>query len=90
MGVVKIRTLGLKGVNVDKNPLVLDEDEVQQAQNFVSEQLGNVAGVVNRPGLVAFSEDGGDAVLGGVGLVTAATGLSINGVLFLGRGGENA
>lgn len=89
MGVIRIRTLGLKGVNVDKDPLELDPSELRKAQNAIKEPLGANAGITNRPGLLNFStptQDG--SILGGIGVLTPATSFGGGAFLFLGRGGE--
>ena len=89
-GRIKIKTLGLKGVNVDKNPFELEPDELRQAQNAVSERLGSNASLKNRPGLDEFTTDSGmGPVLGGIGVLEpngAPTGGTL--VLYLGRGGS--
>lgn len=55
---LNIKALGLFGVNVDKDPLELGDNELRRAQNAIHEPLGVNAGLVNRPGLIQY----GDAV----------------------------
>lgn len=90
MGIILVKTLGLKGVNVDKTPLELDPDELTQAQNAIKEPLGVNAGIVNRPGLIDFTTTAGPGeILGGIGVLEPAGG-DVGGfeLLYLGRGGE--
>ena len=88
MAKIQIRTLGLKGVNLDKDPLQLDVDELRYAQNAISEPLGALSGVKNRPGLGAFTPDDANAsILGGIGVLAPNGAANGDGFLFLGRGG---
>ena len=89
MASIVIRPFGLAGVNVDKDPLELDPDELRQAQNAIHEPLGANAGIKNRPGLIDFTGTAAeDAILGGVGVLELASG-EVGGLelLYLGRGG---
>lgn len=90
MASIEIKTLGLKGVNTDKDPLALDPDELTEAQNAITEPLGKLTGIVNRPGLVEFTTDiddaSGDAVLGGIGVLEPNGNNGLQ-TLYLGRGG---
>lgn len=64
-----IYTLGEKGVNVDKDPLVLDNSELRQAQNAIRDPLGVAGGLKNRPGLVKVNSiAGAGSILGGFGV----------------------
>lgn len=84
---LKVYDMGTYGVNVDKNPVELDDNELQQAQNAIRTE-GTGKGIRKRPGLVEFNtEDAAGSVLGGitVPLVDMFTGDSI---LYMGRGGE--
>lgn len=90
MGAIRVRTLGLKGVNLDKDPLVLEPDELTRAQNAVSDVRGAIAAIVNRPGLAAITPSAsGASILGGIGVLTpqGTPGEGV-GYLFIGRGGE--
>lgn len=78
--------LGQKGVNVDKDPLVMDPAELRKAQNIIPEPLGAEIGVTNRPGLLEFNtEVANGRILGGasVPLQAIATGTRF---MWLGRG----
>lgn len=84
--ILLVYTLGQKGVNVDKNPLQLGEDELRQAQNAISDPLGAELGLSNRPGLEKFNAvAGAGSVLGGIGvpLTNLATGTRL---FYIGRG----
>lgn len=88
MGKIVIKTLGLQGVNTDKNPLELSPDELTQSQNAVNEVRGAWVGLVKRQGLVEHSTDSGmGPVLGGVGVLESSGDEGLF-TLFLGRGGE--
>jgi hypothetical protein len=50
-----IRTFGIRGVNVDKNPLELDDDELQSAQNTISDPTSGASSLRKRPGLAGFN-----------------------------------
>ena len=59
--------LGEKGVNVDKDPLVMDPAELRKAQNIIPEPLGAEIGVTNRPGLLEFNASVANGrILGGI------------------------
>lgn len=86
MASIKVTELGLNGVNVDKNPLELDDNEVRQAQNAIS-TVGTSRSIRKRPGLGVFNVDESTgAVLGGttVPLIDRFSGFT---TLYLGRGG---
>mgnify|MGYP001459819777 CR=1 FL=1 len=51
MGKITVTSMGQAGVNVDKNPLELDDNEVVQAQNVISA----ISSLRKRPGLIAFN-----------------------------------
>lgn len=68
MAKLTVKTLGRKGVNVDKDPFDLDDDELVQAQNAISNP-GKGTAVLKRPGLVGFNAATlSYAVLGGAPL----------------------
>mgnify|MGYP001618994373 CR=1 FL=1 len=46
------------GVNVDKNPIQLEDGELIEAQNWTSDSSGSDGGIVKRPGLVAINSSG--------------------------------
>lgn len=88
MAELKVTHMGLAGVNVDKDPLELGDNELQQSQNAASDVEAGFSALHKRPGLIAFNTDvitEGD-VLGGSDLPlrnTSNTGLRN---LFIGRG----
>jgi hypothetical protein len=78
--------LGEKGVNVDKNPLAMDDAELRKAQNVIRDPLGVEGGITNRPGLIKFNSVAANGtILGGVGvpLQNLVTGTRF---LYIGRG----
>jgi hypothetical protein len=84
---IKIYTFGLKGVNVDKDPIELEDDELQQAQNAVTDVLSGTAALRNRPGLIPFNDrTAAGSVLGGIGvpLVDTKT-AAISHTIYIGR-----
>lgn len=89
-GKIEIKTLGVQGVNTDKDPLELLPDELTEAQNAIADPLGSIGGVKNRPGLVEFTTDiddaAGDSVLGGIGVLEPNGNNGLE-TLYLGRGG---
>lgn len=81
---LKVESLGLNGVNVDKDPLELGDNELLQAVNFISDPSSGQSTIRKRPGLIAFNTSTLiGAVLGGCDLpladqsVVQGTGLSI-------------
>jgi len=77
-GQLNVYNLGSKGVNVDTSPLHLEDGELTLAQNVIQDPIGGKGGIVNRPGLAAFSGSAAAGTLvGGIGVplsqVTAHT-----------------
>lgn len=67
MGKLTITHMGQAGVNVDKNPLELDDNELLRAQNAVAQSNGGQSSLQKRPGLIALNTDAvADIVLGGI------------------------
>ena len=75
MGKIGVYKVGSLGVNVDKNPLDLDDQELRQAQNAYENKLGAEGGLSKRLGLVKVNTTtaAGD-VLGGIGVPLPYTG----------------
>lgn len=66
---VVVDQFGVKGVNVDKNPLELDQSELTKGQNCVSDPSSGRASLRKRPGLIAFTTSlMAGVVLGGIGV----------------------
>lgn len=87
MGVIKVFSLGAKGVNVDKNPIEMQDDELRLAQNAIRDPLGNDSGVRKRPGLKAQNSTvAAGIVMGGVGVPLLDESPFGTRYLFLGRG----
>jgi len=86
-GKIDIRTLGLKGVNVDKDPIELNDDELRKSQNAFHDPIGVNAGLRKRPGLIPFNTTGlGGIVLGGIGVPLTNLQDSGNPSIYVGRG----
>lgn len=68
---LSIYNLGQLGVNVDKDPLQLEDGELASAQNVIPNPIGDGA-LVNRPGLVKLNSvaaaDTSTGIIGGVGV----------------------
>lgn len=83
-----VESFGTSGVNVDKNPLELDDSELTQAQNATgTDPTSGRASLRKRPGLVAFNTTLlSGAVLGGIGvpLLDLSHGGTVR--LYIGRG----
>lgn len=63
---IDIQNLGVKGVNVDLNPLQKENNQFSKAQNIISDPLGVERGIKNRPGLVHFNGSAANGtILGG-------------------------
>jgi hypothetical protein len=61
--------IGTKGVNVDTDPISLEDAELRKAQNIIANPLGVKEGITNRPGLIEFnSEAANGSILGGIGV----------------------
>ncbi len=87
MAKLVVQGFGLKGVNVDKNPLELDDSELSQAQNAISDTSAGRASIRKRAGLIEFTLTAtADVVLGGSDLPLVD--LSIHGThnIYIGRG----
>lgn len=87
MGSLTVTHMGAAGVNVDKGPLELGDNELAQAQNAVSDVADGQTSIRKRQGLIAFNTTTtAGTVLGGADLPVAN--LSTTGVrnLYLGRG----
>ncbi len=69
---LRVESLGLNGVNVDKNPLELADNELMQARNYISDPAAGQSSIRKRPGLIAFNTSSfAGTVLGGTDLPLA-------------------
>lgn len=87
MANLKVYELGDKGVNVDGDPIAVEDTELMFAQNAIRDPLGAGSGLRKRPGLAAANSNiAGGAVLGGIGV--PVINLSTGGLLtiYVGRG----
>lgn len=55
MAPLTVRNMGLAGVNVDNNPLDLDDNQLTQAQNAISDPSSGASSLRKRPGLLGFN-----------------------------------
>ena len=78
--------LGQRGVIVDLNPLELTDNDLTQAQNWITEEVSGRSSIRKRPGLVAITVDTAEGiVLGGADLPVQDYSSSTR-FLFIGRG----
>lgn len=85
-GTIDVTELGKRGVNVDKNPLELGDNELTQAQNAINDPAAGDSSIRKRPGLVAFTTTStGGTILGGVGVPLQHL-LSGTHFIYIGRG----
>lgn len=84
---IRVRTMGSAGVNVDKDPFDLADDELTQAANAVSAPEKGESAICKRPGFVGFNTSTVTySVLGGSPLPgpNLSTGGSVT--VYIGRG----
>ena len=81
-----VRNMGLLGVNVDNNPLDLDDNQLTKAQNAISDAASGASSVRKRPGLLAFNTSTVTSIILG-GSPLPGPNLSTGGTvsLFIGR-----
>lgn len=82
---IVVTGLGLRGVNVDRNPFELADNDLTRAANFISESVSGRSSIRKRAGLLAFATTTEGTVLGGIDLPLAD---ELNGqrFLYIGRG----
>lgn len=69
MAVLKIGDIGKLGVNVDADPLSLDDHELRLSQNAIRDPLGADSGLRKRPGFLAWTTtEAAGIILGGIGV----------------------
>jgi hypothetical protein len=87
MAPLNVRNMGELGVNVDNNPLDLDDNQLTKAQNAVTDPSSGRSSLRKRPGLIGFNtSDVSATVLGGspVPGPNLSTGGSVT--IYIGRG----
>ena len=85
--ILKITNLGSMGVNVDSDPLSLEDQELRLAQNAIRDPIGNDSGLTKRPGFVVFNTNSSaGATLGGIGLPVQDMSGSGTHYIYIGRG----
>jgi hypothetical protein len=86
-GILKIYDIGALGVNVDSDPITLDDQEIRLAQNAIRDPLGADSGLRKRPGLGVFNTSlVAGAILGGIGVPLKNLSSSGTVYLYIGRG----
>ncbi len=88
MGSLTVTHMGLAGVNVDKDPLELGDNELVQAQNAVTDVAAGFSTLRKRAGLIAFNVAAitAGSVLGGADLPIRNASTSGIRNLYIGRG----
>lgn len=87
MAKLVVESMGQYGVNVDKNPLELDDNELTKAQNAVTDPSSGRSTLRKRPGLIAFTTAAtADVVLGGIDLPVVDLSPSGTHYVYIGRG----
>jgi len=73
---MSVYNIGKAGVNVDANPVQLQDGELTEAQNWTTDPAGSEGGLRKRPGLTAINASaggGGTSVLGAINLAYTFT-----------------
>lgn len=84
---LKVADIGALGVNVDSDPLSLEDQELRLAQNVIRDPLGADAGLRKRPGLVAWNTSiTAGVILGGIGVPIIDQSTTGTVQLYIGRG----
>jgi hypothetical protein len=87
MAIITVVSMGQFGVNVDKDPLELDNNELTQAQNAITIAESGRSAIRKRQGLVAFNTSlAAGAVLGGIGVPLQDLSASGTHYIYVGRG----
>lgn len=86
-GILKIWDIGALGVNVDADPISLQDQELTKAQNAIRDPLGSARGLRKRPGLALFNTTTAlGAILGGIVLPVGSLLSSQTVTCYIGRG----
>lgn len=86
-GLLRIQDIGAGGVNVDADPISLEDQELRLAQNAIRDPLGADSGLRKRPGLGFFNTAvAAGTVLGGSPLPARDAGANGTRNLYIGRG----
>lgn len=84
---LRVMQMGAAGVCVDKNPLELQDDELVQAANAITDSSSGKATLRKREGLIARTTSAAaGTVLGGVSLPLPNQSLSGTHFFYIGRG----
>lgn len=77
-GKLNVYNLGSNGVNVDSNPIQLEDGELTKGQNAIHDPLGSTGGLRKRAGLVKVnSVAAAGAIRGGIGVPLAVAGQAV-------------
>lgn len=86
-GLLKVENIGALGINVDVDPIALQDQELRLSQNAIRDPLGADSGLRKRPGLVVWTtSSAAGPIVGGIGVPLqdlTSHGLHI---MFIGRG----
>lgn len=83
----KVFDIGAMGVNVDADPISLEDQELRQAQNAIRDPLGADSGLRKRPGFQAIAlTDPNGAILGGTNLPLKDLSAGGTHYIYIGRG----
>ena len=84
---LRVYNFGTMGVNVDSDPISMQDQEFRLAQNVIKDPLGNDSGLRKRPGLAAFNTNlASGIILGGIGVPLVDLSNNVNQSIYLGRG----
>jgi hypothetical protein len=87
MAVLKVYDIGKLGLNIDSDPITLEDQELRLAQNVIRDPLGADAGLRKRPGLAVFNTTSFvDIVLGGIVLPTGTLLTTQGTTVYISRG----
>lgn len=84
---LKVIDIGALGVNVDADPLSLEDQELRLAQNAIRDPLGADSGLRKRPGLGYWNTAAAEGViLGGISVPVIDSSPAGTVTLYIGRG----
>ncbi len=87
MANILVTRMGLKGVNVDRNPLELGDEELTRAANAITDPSSGRSSLRKRPGLIAFTTMAtAGTVLGGMSIPLQDLSAQGTHYIYLGRG----
>lgn len=85
--ILKVYKIGSLGVNIDIDPLSIDDMELRLAQNAIRDPLGSDSGLRKRPGLLAYNGAIlAGSILGGIGVPLQDLSVNSTQIIYIGRG----